>query len=188
MKKLFFALVIALTAVTSAQAQTKVAHVNSQKLLDTMPSRKQAIAEINEIERRGSEELQIMNDNLQKEYNIYMSKKATQSAQMNEYDEGRLSKMNTDLQNRQQEIEALLQKMSAELNDEILKTVKEAVALVAKKKGYNYIIDESSTLFATGPDVTNEIIPDLIRIDTEKLNKKKAATGTQGTPVPPKTN
>lgn len=184
MKKLFFALVIALTAVTSAQAQTKIAHVNSQKLLDTMPSRKQAIAEITEIERRGSEELQIMNDNLQKEYNIYMAKKGTQSAQMNEYDEGRLSKMNADLQNRQQEIEALLQKMSAEMNDVILASVKEAIANVSKKKGYNYVIDESSTLFAGGTDITNEVIPELLRIDTEKTNKKKAAATGTGT-VPP---
>jgi outer membrane protein len=184
MKKLFFALVIALTAVTSAQAQSKVAHVNSQKLLDTMPSRKKAIAEINELERRGSDELKVMNDNLQKEYNLYMERQPKQSAEMNRYDEGHLSKLQGDLQDRQAQIEQILQEMSAKLNDEILASVKEAVDIVAKRKGLNYVIDESTTLYASGTNITNEVIPELLRIDAEK-SKAKAATG--GT-TPPKTN
>jgi outer membrane protein len=191
MKKLFFALVIALTAVTSVQAQTKVAHVNSQKLLDTMPTRKKAIAEINEIERRGSEELKIMNDNFEKEYYAYMARKDGQSVQMNQYDEGRLSKMQADMQARQSEIESILQKMSQDLNEEILKSVKEAVATASKKKGFNYVIDESSTLFAGGTDITNDVIPELLRIDAEKAKAKAAGTTTgtgAGTAVPPKTN
>jgi outer membrane protein len=182
MKKLFFALVIALTAVTSAQAQSKVAHVNSQKLLDTMPSRKKAIAEINEIERRGSEELKIMNDNLQKEYNAYMQRQPTQSAEMNQYDEGRLTKLQSDMQNRQAEIEQILQDMSAKLNDEILKSVKDAVDIIAKRKGLNYVIDESTTLYASGTNITNEVIPELLRIDAEKSKAKAGGT------TPPKTN
>lgn len=178
MKKLFFALVLALSAF-SAQAQTKIAHINSQSLLDTMPSRKRAIAEINEIERKGLEELKEMNTKFEKAYYEYLSKKDLQSPEMNQYDEGRLQKMQQDMQNREAEIDALLQKMSADLNDRILKTVKEAVAIIAKKKGLNYVIDESTTLFSEGTNITSEVIPELLRLDAQKNPAK-----TTGTPAP----
>lgn len=178
MKKLFFALVIALTTVTAAQAQSKIAHINSQALLDTMPSRKAAIAEINELSRRADEELKGMEANLEKEYTAYMGRQKTQTAAMNQYDEGRLQKMQADMQAREQEINQILQGMSAEMNDAILKTVKEAVDIVAKKKGLNYVIDESSTLYASGSNITNEVIPELLRLDAEKT-KAKAQTPPQ---------
>lgn len=181
MKKLFFTLVIALCSVTAAQAQTKVAHINSEKLLDTLPSRKKAIADINELERRGLEELKEMNAKFEKEYYAYIARKDSQTKEMNEYDEGRLAKMQQDMQSREAEIDALLQKMSAEVNDRVLKTVKEAVEVIAKKKGFNYVIDESSTLFANGTNITNEVIPELLRIDAEKT-KAKTTPGTGTTP------
>jgi Skp family chaperone for outer membrane proteins len=53
MKKLLFALFVAFAAAGSVQAQTKIAHVNTQKLLDTLPSRKKAIEEIGMIEKQG---------------------------------------------------------------------------------------------------------------------------------------
>lgn len=185
MKKLFFALAVALTSFTGVQAQSKIAHINSQTLLDTMPSRKAAIAEINELERRGSEELQLMSDNFQKEYYAYEARKATQGPDMNAYDEKRLSKMQNDIQSRQMEIEEMLQIKSEKLNTEILASVKQAVDIVAKKKGLNYVIDESSTLFASGTNITNDVIPELLRIDAEK---QKAKTATGGTVTAPKTN
>ena len=42
MKKLFLALMV-MFSVGVVNAQSKVAHVNSQKLLDTLPSRKEAL-------------------------------------------------------------------------------------------------------------------------------------------------
>ncbi|HLP56892.1 MAG TPA: OmpH family outer membrane protein [Fluviicola sp.] len=183
MKKLFFALVIALTTVTAAQAQSKIAHINSQTLLDTLPSRKAAIAEINELSRRADEELKGLEAKLEKEYNDYMARRATQTQPMNTYDEGRLAKMQADMQAREQEINQILQTMTQELNDVILKTVKEAVELVAKKKGLNYVIDESSTLYSSGSNITNEVIPELLRIDAEKT-KLKAQTQPQTPPSP----
>jgi len=175
MKKLFFAVMIALSTATAAQAQTKMAHVNSQDLLDTLPSRKKAIAEIQDLSARADQELKEMEANLEKEYNAYLLRKPGQTATMNAYDEGRLSKMQNDMQYREQEINAILQKMSQELNDEILKTVKEAVDIIAKKKGLNYVIDESSTLFASGSNITNEVIPELLKIDAAKTAAKKTA-------------
>ena len=59
MKKVLLALVL-IFSVTSLMAQTKIGHVNSQKLLDTLPSRKVAIKKLQDFERNGVTELQEM--------------------------------------------------------------------------------------------------------------------------------
>ena len=177
MKKLFFALVIALTAATTVQAQSKIGHVNSQKLLDTLPSRKKAIEEIGAFEKRGITELQEMDQVIQKMYADYMKVRPTQSASINAYDEERIQKKQAELEARQGELEQKMQLMSQELNVKILAIVKEAVDIVAKRRGLNYVIDETNTLYASGTDITSEVIMELLKIEA-----KKPATAT----VPPK--
>ena len=44
-----------------AEAQTKIGHINSQVLLDTLQSRKDAMAKLKQFEAEGVQELQEMN-------------------------------------------------------------------------------------------------------------------------------
>ena len=65
-------------------------------------------------------------------------------------------------------IDQQLQTMTQEMNLVILDRVKKAVAIVANAKKYNYIIDESTTLFSAGGiDVTNEVIVELLKLEAE---------------------
>lgn len=59
MKKFLLAIVV-MFSLGSVMAQSKVAHVNSQKLLDTLPSRKDAMTKLKEFESNGVLELQEM--------------------------------------------------------------------------------------------------------------------------------
>ena len=59
MKNFLLAIALVLGA-GSVMAQSKVAHVNSQTLLDTLPSRKVAILKLQEFETNGVKELQEM--------------------------------------------------------------------------------------------------------------------------------
>ena len=65
MKKWFYTLVV-LISMSSAMAQVKMAHVNSQKLLDTLPSRKEAMKKLQEFEASGVKELQEMERRIRK--------------------------------------------------------------------------------------------------------------------------
>ncbi|MBP5982567.1 MAG: OmpH family outer membrane protein [Fluviicola sp.] len=172
MKKLIFALVIAMGAIASASAQTKIAHVNSQKLLDTMPSRKAAIKEINQLEAAGIKELRDMDSAVQATYQVYMAKKATYSPTVDQFEQQKIQRMQQNLEQRQQEIDQQLQILSGELNKKTLDLVKKAVNNISVAKKLNYVIDESTTLFsAGGMDITNEVIVELLKLDAE-ANKK----------------
>lgn len=172
MKKLIFALVIAMGAIASASAQTKIAHVNSQKLLDTMPSRKAAIKEINQLEAAGIKELRDMDSAVQATYQVYMAKKPTFSPTVDQFEQQKIQRMQQNLEQRQQEIDQQLQILSGELNKKTLDIVKKAVNNISVAKKLNYVIDETTTLFAAGGiDITNEVIVELLKLDAE-ANKK----------------
>ncbi len=174
MKKILFALALTVCAIATTQAQTKIAHVRSQALLDTMPSRKAAIKEIKEIENAGLKELRDMDSAVQVAYANYQKNMGTMSETVRQYEENRIRRMQQSLEERQQQIDQQLQVMTQEMNVVILDRVKKAVAIVANAKKYNYIIDESTTLFsAGGVDVTNEVVVELLKLEAEAKKSGK---------------
>ena len=157
--------ICAIQSLNTSFSQTKTAHVNTQLLMDTLPSRKKAILEIQEISKRGEAELIAMDEQFQKAYNDYTVNKKTQSAELNQYEEGRLQKMQQDLGKREQELNTLIQNMTNTMNEKTYKTIQEATKTVATKKGFQYVLEEATTIFAGGPSITSEVIVELLKID-----------------------
>lgn len=165
MKKLLLVLVLLVSA-GSALAQSKVAHVNSQRLLDTIPSRKEAIRKLQEFEQSGITELKEMEADLQKAYARYQAERPNWSPTIVKIEEEKIMKKEQALQEREQSLNVEMQAYSNELNEPILKRVQEAVQIVADRKKLNYVIDESVTLyFAGGTDITAEVIVELMRLE-----------------------
>ena len=172
MKKLFIILVLTLAcqAQTATFGQSKTAHVDTKLLMDTLPSRKKAIAEIQEVTKRGQAELIELDKQLQKAYNDYVANKKDQSEQVNQYEEGKLQKLQQDFQNREQELNTLIQNMNSSMNDKTYKIIQQAVKTVANKKGFQYVLEEATTIYAGGTSITNDVITELIRLDTLSTN------------------
>lgn len=167
MKKLLVALVV-MMSVGAVQAQSKFGHVNSQVLLDTMPSRKAAMKELAELEERSVKELQEMEAELQKIYAKYMADQSsgTTSPMMRQMDEERIQKKQQALQQREQELQQMISARNTELNTPILKKVQDAIAIVADRKKLSYVIDETVTLyFKGGVDLTAEVRTELLLLD-----------------------
>lgn len=168
MKRLFIALVVALTAATTSVAQTKVAHITSQKVMDTMPSRKKVIADLQEIERKSGIELQEMNAAIEKTYAEYMKTREGMSAVNREYEEGRIMKLQQNLEARQQELEASFQQLNQQMFKPIDERLRKAVDNVATRNKIGYVIEESNAWFTKGgQDITNEVITELLKMEAE---------------------
>ncbi|MEN9998320.1 MAG: hypothetical protein RI922_1310 [Bacteroidota bacterium] len=167
MKKLLLALVV-MFSVGTVMAQSKVAHVNSQKLLDTLPSRKIAITKLQEFEANGVKELQEM----EADFNAALAKYEADRPKMTPVEikiaEDKLMKKQTNIQEREQSLQQEMQLYSQELNKPILDRVQKAVEIVSDRKKLNYVIDESTTLYHKGGmDITSEVIVELLRLDAE---------------------
>jgi outer membrane protein len=190
-------ILIAITFIISVSsfAQTKIGHVNSQELLDTLESRKQAIKQLDDFKLEGMKELQRLQDEGMKElqemekafqaaYVIFQQKEKDLSPVLLKMEQDKLGRKQQELESRQQElekgmqnynqeIENNLQKRNEELITPILAMVKKAVAIVADRNKLSYIIDESATLYSKGGiDCTAEVMVELLKLDKEAIKKK----------------
>jgi len=165
MKKLLLAIVLVISA-GSLMAQSKIAHVNSQQLLDTLSSRKLAIQKLQEFEKNGVAELQEMETDLNEAIAKYERDRPNMSPVIIKIEEEKLMKKQQALQDREQSLNAEMQAYSNELNQPILEMVQKAVSVVSERRKLNYVIDESVTLyFAGGTDITNEVIVELQKME-----------------------
>jgi outer membrane protein len=157
---------------SSAMAQVKMAHVNSQKLLDTLPSRKEAMKKLQEFEAAGVKELQEMEADFNKALADYEKKRPDLSPMLIKIEEEKLMKKQQNIQDRQESLSQEMQIYSQELNKPILERVQKAVEIVSDRRKLNYVIDESVTLyFKGGTDVTAEVVVELLRLDAEATKK-----------------
>ena len=156
----------------STFAQTKIGHVVSQKLLDTLPSRDIAIKKLDSMKTAGMQELQLMDADFQKAYQDYGVKQAQMSPAERQIVEGRLMQKQQMLEATQASLEEGLQIMSEELNKPILDRVQQAIDIVAERKKLNYVLDVSATIYSKGGiDITSEVIVELLLLDAAASKK-----------------
>ena len=156
----------------STFAQTKIGHVDSQKLLDTLPSRDIAIKKLDSMKTAGMQELQLMDADFQKAYQDYTVNQATKSPAERQIIEGRLMQKHQMLEATQASLEEGLQIMSEELNKPILDRVQKSIDIVAERKKLNYVLDVSATMYSKGGiDITSEVIVELLLLDAAATKK-----------------
>ena len=156
----------------STFAQTKIGHVDSQKLLDTLPSRKEAIKKLDSMKTSGMQELQLMDADFQKAYQDYTVNQASKSPAERQIIEGRLMQKQQMLEATQASLEEGLQIMSEELNKPILDRVQKAIDIVSERKKLNYVLDVSATMYSKGGiDITSEVIVELLLLDAAATKK-----------------
>jgi outer membrane protein len=171
MKKLLLALAV-MFSMGTVMAQSKVAHVNSQKLLDTLQSRKDAMNQLKEFEANGIKELQEMEADFNASLAKYEKDRPNMSPTLIKFEEEKLMKKQQGIQDRETSLNQEMQIYSQELNKPILDRVQKAVEIVSDRKKLNYVIDESVTLyFKGGTDITAEVIVELLRLDAEAMKK-----------------
>ena len=171
MKKFVVILLIAVVSMGTAFSQSSIAHLNSQRVLDTMPSRKEAMKEVENFEKRAIQELQETQQKLQNDYAV-MTQDKTMSPTARKFEEERLNKKAQEFQQRQQELDQQIQILSQELNQPILERLQKAVDIVSKAEKLDYVIDESSLLYSKGRDITDKVIVEVLKLE------KAAASST----------
>jgi len=152
----------------SVFGQSKIGHVNSQKLLDTMQSRKIAMQKLDDFRAEGIKELQEMQKAFEAGYVKFESTSKDMSPVLLKMEQDKLMKKQQDIEARQGELEQGLQVYNEELNKPILDRIQKAIEIVADRKKLSYVIDESAALyFKGGIDCTAEAVIEVLRLDAE---------------------
>jgi outer membrane protein len=172
MKKLIFTLAVVFMAVsaTPAFAQMKVqklGYVNSMELLDAMPEKKPADAE---LEKYAND----LYANLEKMYNEYQKKvaefqKGMQDRSLSEVDQefkaNEIQSLEKRINDFQEAAEEKVAKKRQSLYSPIVEKINVAIQEVAKQDGYTYIFDLSAGMILYADESEN-----LIATLKKKLN------------------
>lgn len=180
MKKFLIALVVMVGFAGTSMGQSKIGHVNTQVLLDTLPSSEAAGKKLQEFQLALKQELQDLGANLQKLYAEYeeMSSAPDPSKVLLQLKEKAITEKETEYQQRQQSIQLEYQAFQAELQQPIFDRISKAVGIIAKREKYDYVMDITNALYVNpANDVTDIVAVELLKLEAE-------ATAKAATPPP----
>lgn len=183
MKKILIALVVLVGFAGTAMSQTKVGHVKSQVLWDTLEMSKTAETQMLEFQKGLAQELQDLEADLGKLYEDYqkIQNSPSTSQVLLQLKEKAIREKEAEYQNRQQSAQYEVQAYRAELETPITEMIREAVNVVAKRDKYDYIMDINSAVFVNPDnDLTDTVMVELLKLEKEEMAKAGSNGGTEG--------
>lgn len=164
MKKLIAVVVLFFGVVSFSNAQTKVAHINTQELISAMPEMKAAKQEFDKLQESLGADIQASVTEYRNKLTQYSNEATTKTAAENEERKKELA----DLETRIQEAQAAAQKTAEQKYIDLTKPIQEkalaAIQKVAKAQGFSYVLDAtpgSGILFAEGTDLMASVKKEL---------------------------
>lgn len=170
MKKL--SLLIAVVAIAfwninvSAQSKVKLAHINSNELMQMMPGVDTAQKAIENYYAQLEEELKIMYAEYEKKSIEFQDKQATMSQTLQQVKMKELQDLQTRIENFREQAQTEMQSKQEEYLKPIVDRAKSAIAEVAKEMGYTYVFDSGvgALLYQEDSDNIMELVKKKIGI------------------------
>lgn len=169
MRKLIYSLIVATVftfAASFANAQQKIAHINSQELMAQLPEAKTAQTELESLQKKKQEEMQVMYTERENKVKAAQEKyKAITDAKQDPEKDTQLQSMSTDInqlderiqqaqQGAQKEIQEKQQALLTPIQQKVIKAIND----VAKAKGLSYVLDVANVIYADGGiDITADV-------------------------------
>jgi outer membrane protein len=177
MKKILIALVVMVGFAGTAISQTKIVHVKSQMLWDTLSISASAESKMAEFQTMLGQEMADLEADLRKQYADFEKIQATPgtSQTLLAIRQGKIQDKEAEYQKRQQSIQYEMQAYKSELELPIIEMIRDAVAVVAKRDKYDYIMDVNDALFVNeDKDVTDVVLVELLKLEKDAIAKAAA--------------
>lgn len=144
MKKGFIVVMVALFAFCGsamAQKTIKLGHINSNELMEIMPGRDTAMAQLQKDVDDLKAELEMMQKEYEAKVSDYVAKKDQLSELIRKTKESDLQAMGARIEEAQQNAQKRLEERQEALLKPIVDRAKAAIEAVGKENGYTYIFD-----------------------------------------------
>lgn len=164
-KTLFIATVLVLGTVGIANAQnSKIAHINTQELIEAMPGYTSAMNELEKLQNTYSTSIEDMMKEATTLSQQYQAEAASKTDEENAARAKELEETQGKILDYRQNAARDLQKKETELLKPVFEKARAAIQKVARAKGYDYVLDStqgSGVILAEGydlmPDVKKEL-------------------------------
>ena len=168
MKKIIICAICAICGFTTANAQAKFGHINSQEIIQLMPEYTKAKSEIDALQAQYEADLKSMNDELQKKAEDFDKNQATLPDNIKQRRQQELQDMYTKIQQSYQDNQQALQKASAEKMQAITNKVLDAIKAVGQEGSYVYIMEMGAGI----PYISTTLSTDVTAQVKQKLGLK----------------
>ena len=163
-KTLLFAVALFFGATSMMNAQSKVAHINTQELIASMPEMKAAESQLQKLQKTYEGDLQTMATELQNKMKQYQAEAATKTDVENEKRAKEVQGMRDNILKYEQNAQQEMGKKQENLIKPIMEKARQAIQKVARAKGFQYVIDAtagSGLILADGPDLLADVKKEL---------------------------
>lgn len=163
LKTLLLATALCIGTVSFTQAQSKVAHINTQDLITAMPAYKAAIAEVETLSKTYQTEIQGMGTEFQNKVKQYDSEASTKTQEENTKRAEEVRSMEQSIRQYQGTAQQEIQKKQEELMKPITEDARTAILKVARAQGFDYVLDSSLgvTILADGKNLLDDVKKEL---------------------------
>ncbi len=163
-KTLLIAAAMFLGANQAMQAQAKVAHINVQELMTTMPEMKAAQTQLQKLGESYDKDYTAMVTEYQTKMQKYEAEAKNVTEAVNQTRMKEMQDMGQRIQQYQENAQKELGQKQQDLMKPIMDKAQAAIAKVAKNKGYQYVLDAtvgSGVVVADGPNLLNDVKKEL---------------------------
>lgn len=164
MKTILVALAIFVGATSFVNAQSKVAHINAQELIEAMPEYKAAQTSLEKVQKTYDTEIKAMLKELDTKAKLYDSEAESKTDEENQKRVMEIQGMQDNVQAYRQQALQDLDKKQSDVFKPILEKAQSTIQKVGRAQGYQYVLDStlgSGIILADGKDLMVDVKKDL---------------------------
>ncbi|MBT8304934.1 MAG: OmpH family outer membrane protein [Bacteroidia bacterium] len=160
-KTLLLATALFIGMTSFMQAQSNVAHINTQELIQAMPEMMTAQAEIEKLGKTYEAEIKELATSLQNKMKQYDTEAPTQTDEENQKRVQEVQGLEQNIRSYQANAQKDLQQKEFDLLKPITEKAKAAIDKVAKAQGFQYVLDAATLIVADGKDLMADVKAEL---------------------------
>jgi outer membrane protein len=163
-KTVVFAALLLMGASSISNAQGKIAHINTQELIEAMPEMKTAEAEIQKLGKTYENDISASLTELQNKAKQYQAEAEGQTQAENEKRAQEIDGMRQSISQFQQQAQQDIEKKKFDLLKPITERAKAAIQKVARAQGFEYVLDSTvggGVILADGKDLMADVKKEL---------------------------
>jgi outer membrane protein len=164
LKTLLLATLMTALPMTLTYAQSKIAHIDTQKLISEMPEVIAAQKQIKAVEETYTKEIENTYKEFQTKAQSYSADAANQTDVTNQARQTELESMQQNIQKYRETAAQDLQKKQGEMMRPLYEKARAAIEKIASAQGFDYVLDASaggSVIMAKGKDLMADVKSEL---------------------------
>jgi outer membrane protein len=163
-KTLLLAAALFIGGTTLLQAQSKIAHINTQDLIAAMPEMKVAQAEMEKLGKTYEADIKAMATEYQNKMKLYEAEATSKTDEENQKRLVEVQTMQQNIQQYQGEAQQQMQNKEIDLLKPITEKAKAAILKVARAQGFEYVLDSTQgggVIMSDGKNLLDDVKKEL---------------------------